>query len=456
MTYAEFSLIRFGTGLSPRHAGAENADLLMQGLRDDAMAARYPALSTPEASQLAYAFAEAGRAAQKMGDDSPEYTRAKAALDAGAEATVRARLARALDDATGFADRLALFWAGHFTTRADSANLRVLQAAFHEDAIRAHQRGRFSELLRAATLHPAMLLYLDQSSSVGPRSPMAINQRKKRRLGLNENHARELLELHSMGVGADYSQTDVRQLARLMTGLSVNNEREFVFDLRRVEPGAETILGTRYGGAEPAQLSEIDELLDDLAVRPDTASFICTKLARHFCADDPPAGLVADMQARFKQTGGDLMAVYDVLVRHPDARDTFGQKVRQPQDLVVAGLRALGVDGAQVMVWTTPQLHQNYIQPMKRMGQNMNGASQPEGWPEPAVAWLSPQLLAARIDWAMVQPKKLMTRLPDPRSFAATALGAEMAPEVATLVARAESQADGVGLVLASPQFNRR
>ena len=456
MSYAEFSLIRFGTGLSPRFAGPDGPDALMQSLRDDSTAARYPLPGDAEVSRL---LAASDRIKRGKGSDAAKDEArmlAKTEQDDAALTVGRNRLARALDDPTGFADRLLQFWTSHFNIRADSTPLRIQQAAFQENALRAHQRGRFADLLRAATLHPAMLVYLNQTSSVGPHSPMAQHQRAKRRLGLNENHARELLELHSMGVGSSYAQDDVRQLAKLMTGLFVNRDQEFTFDVKRVEPGAETVLGTRYGGAEPPQLAEIEAFLDDLAVRPETAAFITAKLARHFCADDPPAALLADMQASFRDGGGDLSAVYDVMVRHPQAQESFGQKVRQPQDLLVAGLRALGVTGAEVALWDAKQLHLGFNLPARQMGQTPDGALQPEGWPETAESWLSAQLLAARIDWAMSQPERLVTTMPNPRAFALASLPAQLAPDVARQVTRAESQADGVGLVLASPQFNRR
>lgn len=456
MTYAEFSLIRFGSGLSPWHAGPESPDALMQTLQDDATVRRFPLPSDTEVGAIVSESQRIQRSkANEMAKDEARL-KIKAQVDTMAQTATRSRLARALDDETGFADRLLQFWNSHFNIRADSAPLRIQLAAFQENALRAHQCVRFADLLCAATLHPAMLVYLNQTSSVGAHSPMALHQRSKRRLGLNENHARELLELHSMGVGSSYTQTDVRQLAKLMTGLFVDENREFAFDLKRVEPGAETILGKRYGGADPPQLAEIEAFLEDLSLRPETAAFITTKLARHFCADDPPAALQADMQAQYSDSGGDLTAVYDVMVRHPLARDSFGQKVRQPQDLLVAGMRALGIRGEDLMSWTPKLLHAGYALPARRMGQTLDGALQPEGWPESAESWLSPQFLAARIDWAMLQPKRMVKTLPDPRSFALSALNAQAAPIVAKQVARAESLADGVGLVLASPQFNRR
>lgn len=456
MSYAEFALIRFGTGRGLRHDGPGTADALMQSLQDGDTARRFVGLHLTEAARLATAVARAQTALRKATGTAEDEDRAKAALKAAVDRAARTRLARSLDDPTGFSDRLVQLWASHFSIRQSTAVLRVLAASFQE-TLRQHQTGRFADLLRAATLHPAMLVYLDQTSSVGPNSIRAVRQRRRNKApGLNENHARELLELHSMGAGAGYGQGDVRQLAELMTGLFVDGERRFVFDPRLAEPGAETVLGRAYGGGDPPRLEEFAGFLEDLARRPETARFISTKLARHFCADDPPAALVADMQARFLDSGGALTEVYDTMVRHPLAMDSFGQKVRQPQDLLAAALRAMQVDGAQVMAWADHDFQRSYVNPLARMGQNLLGAQQPEGWPEPAEAWLTPPMLSARIGWSMTQPKKLVERLPDPRDFAAQALHPDMAAPVIAAAARAKSRADGIGLVLASPQFNRR
>ena len=253
----------------------------------------------------------------------------------------------AVDAATGFADRLAQFWSSHFSMRATGAHARIMIESFLEDVIRAHQLGRFADLLKAATTHQAMLTYLDQTSSVGPGSRLA--SRRSKPMGLNENHARELLELHTLGVGDAYSQQDVRQLAELMTGLIVAKDHDLKYDINRAEPGTETVLGKEYGGATPPELAEVEAFLDDLAIHPGTARFISTKLARHFCADIPPADLVEAMTRRFSDTDGDLMAVYEVMVSHPAAQDSFGQKVRQPFDYVASSLRALGVPGQAIL-----------------------------------------------------------------------------------------------------------
>ncbi|MFV0411629.1 MAG: DUF1800 family protein [Paracoccus sp. (in: a-proteobacteria)] len=469
MNYAEFAMIRFGTGRSPYHDGPATPEDLMASLRDEEITTRFPAMDGDQARAHLAEFQQIDKAAKGRAKADPpkpdnrEARRARRAEKARRERVLytglQARLARALDDPIGFADRLTFFWSTHFSMRSGKLNHRYLIEAFQEDVIRRHQYGSFADLLRAATLHPAMLIYLDQSSSVGPRSPRAVRlQTKQRRtVGLNENHARELLELHTLGVGGSYTQDDVRQLAELMTGVTIDKQYRFIFDPKRVEPGAETVLGASYGGARPPDLAELESFLDDLAAHPDTAAFISRKLATHFCADQPPPALVADLTARFKETDGDLMAAYALLASHPLARESFGQKVRQPRDLIIAGLRTMGISGEEVMAWPGKVLRRNYLQPLIRMGQNNLGAPSPEGWPEDAAAWLTPQFLAARIDFAMTTPRQLRKRaLPDPRELVHQALAEQAAAEVALVASRAESPVEGIGVILASPQFNRR
>lgn len=456
MKYADFSLIRFGTGLSPYMSGPERPDDLLASLRATAVMERYPSVGTEAASRLAAEYEEGVRAARERRPEGEALEkRTRDALNDAVDRSHRSRLARALEDPTGFTDRLVQFWSSHFSIRMTGPKRRVLTSAYYDDAIRANLTGRFADMLRAVTLHPAMLIYLDQTSSVGPRSRFAL-RRPKRRPGLNENHARELLELHTVGSGGAYTQSDVRQLAELMTGLMVDRSAAFIYQTNRVEPGAETVLGVEYGGGRPPRLSEIEAFLEDISIHPDTAAHISYKLARHFCADDPPTQLVADLTQRFRETDGDLMVLYDVLVRHREARSSFGQKIRQPQDLITAWLRALGVSGDEVMGWPRNRLHEMVLQPLIRMGQHWQGAPQPEGWPEEGDFWLTPQLLAMRIGWAMRQPGRLRENLPDPREFVATAFGSTADDAVTSAAARAESLSDGVGIVLASPQFNRR
>jgi uncharacterized protein (DUF1800 family) len=374
------------------------------------------------------------------------------AANAQAMANARLELARAVGSGDPFAERLVRFWADHFTVRARRQEDRPILSAFADDAIRPHVAGRFGDMLRAAVLHPAMLGSLDQTTSVGPSS--AMGQRRNR--GLNENLARELLELHTLGVAGGYSQADVRQAALLLTGLAVDAATGTVFDPRRAEPGAETVLGRRYGGNGKARIEDVHQLLADLAAHPATARHLCGKLAVHFVSDAPDPALVADLTAVWTRTDGDLLAVSRALVAHPAANRPALEKARQPFDFIVCALRALGITGETVAEWDNRTLRRVALLPMAGMGQRWQTPNGPDGWEEALDYWITPQALATRIDWAMHTPARLRPDLPDARDFVDDALAGLADDDLRRIVLRAERNAEGVGLVLASPAFNRR
>lgn len=429
--------IRFGYGLPSGPAD------IAAGLDGPDLAARtWPGVAL---SELAPVLADYRRA-RKAKDDAAVKAGHQAA-DALALRGAKAILARAIGSDDPFRERLVAFWADHFTTAPRNRMERPLPAILIDEAIRPHVAGTFADMLRAVTTHPAMLIYLNQEASFGPGSPKGKRQKK----GLNENLARELLELHTLGVGADYSQDDVRQLAELLTGLAVGPEG-FVFDAKRAEPGAETVLGVRYDGKG---MAPIHAALDDLAARPETAAHLAGKLAVHFVADAPDAALVGALQATFRDTGGDLLAVSRALVAHPAAQGP-GVKARQPFDFMVAAFRALGVSPDLVISAEPRGFKRLVLGPLEAMGQPFHQAPGPDGWPEAEADWITPQGLAARISWAMQAPQRLVRPLPDPRAFLASALGERAGEELVWAVGAAESARDGVGLVLASPAFNRR
>jgi uncharacterized protein (DUF1800 family) len=216
------------------------------------------------------------------------------------------------------------------------------------------------------------------------------------------------------------------------------------------------VLGQRYGSDKTARIEDIHALLDDLAVHPETARHIAGKLAVHFVSDTPDPGLVADLAQVWMQTEGDLGAVSRALVTHPAALRPQLEKARQPYDFMVAALRALDLEGKDVIRWNDEFLKRSVLNPMTAMGQRWHMANGPDGWEEGFDYWISPQGLANRIDWAMNRPSRLRDDLPDPRDFVGAALGDLASADLVKLVARAERKAEGVGLVLASPEFNRR
>jgi len=457
--------IRFGTGLSPRHAPPRDAGAMLAALvGPDGAAQAHPIAPFSTAAPSLRAFRSLSRA-RRAALGTPQEAAAEAAfqeirLRARDQRTVHfhATLARGIMTPDGFRERLALFWADHFTVRARNAFGGHLVAPYVEEAIRPHLTGRFADMLRAAATHPMMLDYLDQSRSMGPNSP--AGQRQGR--GLNENLARELLELHTLGVDGPYGQGDVRQLAALLTGLVHDPDAGFDYRPRMAEPGAETVLGTTYSAR--AELATVHAALDDLAAHPATAAHLARKIAVHFVSDDPDPGLVAALRDRYLATGGDLMAVYAALFDHPAAWAPVPvpvpvpgpAKVKPPFAYVQSALRALDVPVARIVALDLAASRRWLMGPLTVMGQSWEEPPGPDGWPEEAEAWVTPQGMAGRIGWAMDVPGALLETLPDPRDFVRTALG-EAAPEAVRFAARAaESVAEGIGVILSSPAFNRR
>jgi uncharacterized protein (DUF1800 family) len=439
--------LHFRLGLGPRAGGVSPPDPATQLAGPDAMAARHPG---PPPDQ-AFATFDTLRSARRA--DPPDPAALAAAEDAMTVAVLAAQrrhLARALDTDTPWRERLVRFWANHFSV---TPRLRILipeWAGMIDTAIRPHVTGRFSDMLRAAVLHPAMVRYLDQDSSVGPNSRAGRN----RGLGLNENLGRELLELHTLGAGGPYSQSDVRATALLLTGHSTNQGQP-AFEANRAEPGIQTVLGRRYGRMVRGP-ADLPALLDDLAAHPATALHLAGKLAAHVVADDPPAALVADLAAEWRASGGDLGRVASALAAHPLTLSAPPTKIRPPFDFLVAALRALGVAGDEVQGWAPNDLRRLALTPMTTMGQTWMGAPSPAGWPDTARDWLTAPNLAARIDWAMDAPARLRPALPDARDFVDLALAGGADDRLRRLVAASETNAEGVGLVLASPAFQRR
>lgn len=446
----EVAAFRFGYGLPlPEAAPADPEAMLAALTGPDAMAVRWPVAGMAEALPLMRAERETRRQAKRESGAKAAHKAARAALEAAQEAALRATIARALDSPDGFRERLVAFWADHFTAAARSPQDALLPYALVEEAIRPNLNQPFATMLTAAEFHPAMLVYLDQVRSVGPGSRGGLAQGS----GLNENLAREVIELHTLGAGAAYAQGDVRQMAELLTGLAYNLKRGMYFDQNRAEPGAEAVLGRSYDGEG---LAPIRAVLADLARHPDTARHLARKLAVHFVSDTPEPGLVAALEAEWRQSGGDLARVHGALLRHPGAWAGGAAKARQPFEFVVAGMRSLGLSGSDVAAMPGKLFSRHVGAALAGMGQPWKAPRGPDGWPEAAEAWITPQGLAARITWAMQAPVRLVAALPDPVALAGRALGGRAEAALLQAAAQAEDRREGVGLVLASPAFNRR
>ncbi len=446
--------IRFGNGLPlPESAPQDAGSMLTRLAGPDLARGTWPALTTAEALKTHARYAQAQSDLRQAGADAAEAKATQRGirqeLVAEAQRAIQISLARAVGATDGMRERLVRFWVDHFTTVAKSPQHIGLVLAMAEDAIRPNVTGRFAQLLQAATLHPAMLLYLDQHKSVGPNS----RQAKGGRRGLNENLARELIELHSLGVAGNYAQSDVRQMAELLTGLLFHTGKGAVFVEGAAEPGSETVLGRVYDGKGTAPILAA---LEDLAMRPETGRHLARKLAVHFVSDTPDAAMIDAMAVAYAASGGELMALYRTMLLHPAAWNMPLTKARQPYDFTVASLRALGVGPARIADLSVAELQQRLLRPMERMGQPMNNAPGPNGWPEEAEAWITPQGLGARITWAMDVPQRLLDVLPEPAALAERALGPLISLDLRFAVQAAENRREGVGLVLASTEFNRR
>ncbi len=447
-----YSVIRFGLGY-PAGAAPIGAEAMLERLAGPDVAAErvpYPAFSQAVSADLALRRTQ--KAARAMGGSRAEVKAARTALREAFANTLLDDLARGIETDDPFRERLTLFWLNHFTARSRNFGLRPGHAGYAAEAIRPHVAGRFADMLKAAVTHPFMLLYLDQTASIGPRSPTALRRSGR---GLNENLAREVLELHTLGVGAPYDQADVIEFAELLTGLGFDPETGRIFFAARAEPGAETVLGKSYGGGR-ARLADIHAALDDLAGHPATARFVCGKLAAYFVADAPDPDLVATMTQAFLDSDGALPSVYSAMLAHPAAWRDFGAKVKWPYDYMVSCLRAVGGGSAWLRRLGARPAERLLLRPMRQMGQDYKTPPGPDGWSDTAAAWVHSPGLAARIGWAMALARRIPGGAPDPREFLRTALGEAAGDELDWAAGAAETRAQGVGLVLASAEFNRR
>ncbi len=383
----------------------------------------------------------------------PEATSAKPMDDLGPMTPTRQELRRTnllglqrrwqhvVTTSTPVAERWNHFWANHFCVAATKGSTIAMVWPHENEAIRPHAFGSFKSLLRAATLHPGMLLYLDNAQSIGPQSRAG----KRRSKGLNENLARELLELHTLGVNAGYTQHDVTQTAAILTGWTVGPQTsgkvEFVAAMH--EPGVKVVLGKRYAEGPQA----LDVLLDDLSRHPACSRFIAGKLTRHFVSDQPPAELVDAVARTFRDTGGDLQAVAKTMFTNDLAwsKDNV-PKFKRPEELVLSAHRMLKLPMGQIDKLATA---------VQDMGQAMGRAPSPQGWPDRGEDWLSPDALLKRVQWADGFANTYRNAA-DARALARLAWGEDLSAATLTYIERAESSAQALAIALASPEFQRR
>src|SRR5262252_8656485 len=425
-------------------------------------------LTSGTAARVAFAFQQAQRAARQAeraaqqaaapsgGASPPQMSDQSAPPPAPARnpgpgmpqqiylAEAKARIQAALGAEIGFLERLVWFWSNRFCVSADKGNVRQICGAYEREVIRANVLGRFGDLLLAVESHPAMLIYLDNARSIGPASIAGLRQRR----GLNENLAREILELHTLGVRTVYAQDDVTRFANVITGWTVVPFRqdpvrggEFEFNPCMHEPGAQTVIGKSY---PDAGLEQGRAVLAALARHPATAKHIATKLARHFVVDEPPPALVERLTRRFLATQGDLKELAKALVAAPEAWEAPRAKLKRPGEWVVGMLRAAGV---------TPPDIGPVMQAHNLLGEPLWRPSAPKGFADESAPWLDG--LAQRLDIANQFARRLGAEA-DPREVFEQALAPLASSETRQAVLRAESRPQALALLFMAPEFQRR
>jgi uncharacterized protein (DUF1800 family) len=358
-----------------------------------------------------------------------------------------ARLQRAVIADCGLAERLVAFWSNHFCISANKGPLaRMWAGSFEREAIRPHVLGRFADMLKAVEQHPAMLFFLDNQQSLGPDSRAGQNRKR----GLNENLAREIMELHTLGVGGGYSQDDVTSLARIITGWTFAGRQgqlgvpgSFVFNANAHQPGPQRLLGRTY---ENNGIAQGEAALADIARHPSTTKFIATKFARHFVADDPPPTLVARLQEVFHRSDGDLRALTTALVDSDEAWQAPLTKQRSPYEFLVAIGRLLA---------RIPDDPSRYLGGLNQLGQPLWSPAGPNGYPDTNAAWAAPEGMKLRLDISAQVASRVGDNI-DPRDLLQLAAADAASPETRQAIERAESRQQALALLLMSPEFQRR
>ena len=475
---ALIALNRFGFGARGGAAGdLVNAASDPRGFvkaelsRPNAALLEVPGLqSTPALAEAAFAYQAQLKQAREMAGKAPSKTpedgNANAAMAASEptqpnaatsqplniiqktyRAEALARLQRAVIADCGLVERLVAFWSNHFCISASKGPLaRMWAGAFEREAIRPHVLGRFADMLKAVEQHPAMLFFLDNQQSLGPDS--RAGQTRKR--GLNENLAREIMELHTLGVGGGYSQQDVTSLARIITGWTFAGRQgqlgtpgSFVFNANAHQPGSQQLLGKIYGDAGVAQG---EAALADLARHPSTAKFIATKLARHFVADEPPAALVARLQRMFGDSDGDLKKVTAALLDSDEAWKAPLTKLRSPYEFLV---------GAGRLLARIPEDPALYLNGLNQLGQPLWAPAGPNGFPDTNAAWAAPEGMKLRLDISAQLASRVVGNI-EPRDLLELVVGEAASAETRQAIERAETRQQALALLLMSPEFQRR
>jgi uncharacterized protein (DUF1800 family) len=447
---------RFGLGLrGDEQAPADPRSWLIAQL--DRYQAAPPEMATAKTSRdIAADFLEDRADFRKLGRTARMAARKvlRAKVQKLYRSEVEMRGLAALRTPTPFVERLVHFWSNHFAISANKPQVTALAGAFEREAIRPHVLGRFEDMLLAVERHPAMLIFLDQPRSTGPSSAAArraVERQAPRKRGINENLAREIMELHTLGVRTGYSQQDVTEFALALTGWtlgrrgSAQNEQPGTFRFRPAfhEPGTRTIMGRSYG--QPGE-DQARAVLHDLAASDATARHIATKLARHFIADNPPDAVIDRLAHTFKNSKGHLPIVYRTLIEAPEVRDKRPAKFKTPWEWMVSAVRGLGCQDLAGLI----------VAPiMNQLGQPVWRPGSPAGYDDVAASWAAPAALVRRVEIAQRLIAKAGEDI-DPRGLAQKLLPNALSPLTESEIGRAESTRTGLALLLVSPEFLRR
>ena len=440
---------RFGLG-----ASADSSAFPTLRTREDLRRQLNAAPATParlkfydSSAQILSAFYDS----RSMGSRDEKRAQRKRARQKMAQ-EVADRLVAGIETNTPFIERLVMFWSNHFTVSTAKSSIAPAIGAYEREAIRPNVLGRFEDMLIAVCQHVVMLVYLDNHASIGPNSK--AGQRRNR--DLNENFAREILELHTLGVNGGYAQADVIELALALTGWThgarvgkkarkrgVKSNPAFVFRAAQHEPGERVVMGKRYARGDQSQGMAI---LRDLARHPATARFVTTKLLTHFIQDTPTQTDIDQLSQVYLQTNGDLRAVCNAMIDLESAWDKQAHKIKTPYELVVSTYRAVG---------QIPRRSRRTINALRELGHMPFAAPSPAGWPDTARHWMSPEALIRRIEWARAVSATFDATL-DPSQVMRAVLGPQASPQTALWVSRAPSTQTALAMVFASHEFQRR
>ena len=450
------ALNRFGLGArvgEPARIGDPRSWLLAQLDHDTSM----PAPAGVTGDEIASALRGLRMSA---GGNERERQEARQRLVRIAALEQQAALRQRLLTEQPFVERLVAFWSNHLCVSAGAKLLVApLAGSYERDVIRKHALGRFEDMVLASAKHPAMLFYLDNFQSIGPQSRGAqLTRRGGQQRGLNENYARELLELHTLGVDGGYTQQDVSELARILTGWSVSGlpaprlggrrrqddgPIEFEFNDMLHEPGSKTLLGITY---QQAGVAEGERAIRALCRHPSTARFIAQKLATHFVADIPPQSAVDRLVSVFSETEGDLRAVARALIELPEAWTADTRKFRTPQDWLVAVLRAFGAREVNPAVANL----------LRQLRHPLWSPQAPKGFGDSTQEWADPDSLLNRAELARTIARRAQQSNVDPRAVLDVVDVASDDP-LRTLITDTRIPAgERVALAIAGPAFQWR